>query len=265
MTEPSLAALVRNVITVTLTVFVGAAIAVAEPLQPSSPAEPTHRAHVVASGESLSEIAFTYYNAMSHYRLIQWVNRLPDEHHIVTGDKLIIPSASFFLEPHGFSHFSAPILHRADSKTGELFVGFYICRTVNTLPSSECPLSARSFVVTRLGRNAQNDLVFDRADFLGEPESAGELGSFEFIDLDGDGDVDILGEWSQGSDNVTTHIAYHYREELYVAHEIHSLSLGEFKTRRGPDGALQFIYYPRHEDKELVVSWTRLATGESPP
>ncbi|MDY7093205.1 MAG: hypothetical protein SX243_09560 [Acidobacteriota bacterium] len=244
--------------------LVGPAAAETELIEPPDPTEQSRRVHVVERGESLSEIASAYYGSKDDFRLIQWANRLLDENHITTGEELTIPSASFFLEPHGLKPFSASLFHRLHSKTGELFVGLYTCETADDFPRGECPLSARGFVVTRLGRDGQNDLVFDRASFLAAPEAAGELGEFEFIDLDGDGDVDILGEWSQGSANVTTHVAYHYQQGSYTAHGIHSISLGSFETRRGPDGAVEFVYYPRLEDEALVVPWNRGSATEAP-
>lgn len=257
-------ALLRSLSMTMLAMLVAFAFLAGESATAPELAELPHRVHVVAPGESLSEIASAYYGSADNARLIQWANRLPDENRIVPSDELVIPSSAFFLETHGLRPLSEQLFHRPHPKTGEVFVGIYTCGAAEVSSGSECPLSARGFVVVRLGRDGRNERVFDRGSFREAPEAAGELGEFEFIDLDGDGDVDILGEWSQGSANVTTHVAYHYQKDSYTAHQIQSLSLGSFETRRGADGVLEFVYYPRYVGEAVVVPWEQGAETEAP-
>ena len=223
------------------------------------------RVHRVEAGETLSEIAQDALgSAEKGSRLLQILNGLDDPSRLAVGQTLRIPThPASLLEPWGvaadacvdFSSSGFELREKPDP--GRLLVG------ISCYPDE--PGFATRHRVVKIGADSR-ELIFDSATAApGDSDLQGWVDVLEvwwFLDLDGDGGADLLGEMSQGSVNNTTQVVFHQREDGYRPCLLfESVSLGDVTERRDAEGAIVFEVRGRDATDDRDLAWSELRRG----
>ncbi len=224
-----------------------------------------HLTHTVKKGEALSTIAEKYYySTYSSVEMIKTVNGVSDKNKIFIDQKLIIPTSNHFLEKNGFKDVlnNTRLIAKRHKRTKDLFLGIYFCTEEHPEYKESC-LNITKFIVIQFTESGKQKNIFD---FSYLNEKYWPYASWQFVDLDGDGGVGVLGEWMQGSDNYTMHIAMHFNGEKYLECEVAGeIALGRFDLERDKTGATLFEYQHRSYTDDLylhqestVVKWSEI-------
>lgn len=212
--------------------------------------------HSVKDGDTLSEIATAYYGYKDMYMLIQTVNGIPDENRIAVGQKLVIPTSSnFFLRKFKIRDLmKKPVFYvYKNSNTSQVYVGTHI-----KTKAGEGNFRDNRFLLVSISEKPY-EIVFDSHAFeqtYKNDDYLKLLDDWKIIDLDGDGDIDILAESIQGSDCYLTHYCFHLTDGKYVPYVVvKDVSIGEEYRYRDKKKLLVFRYQERYSEKQFIVKW----------
>ena len=221
--------------------------------------------HIIKEGDTLSQISQNYYySAYKVLEIIKIVNGIKNSDSINIGQKIIIPKANYFLKELGIKDAlnSTNFIFKKHESSGDLFLGIFVCLEEDENNKNSCS-DRNKFLVIRLSSDGKYQEAYD---FSYLNDKFWPYASWEFVDLDGDGGIDLLGEWSQGSDNYTMHIAMHLQEKSFYECEVAGeIALGDFHLKTSKNGSAIFEYDPRgypnkevNSQEKIVVKWDEI-------
>ena len=202
---------------------------------------------LVQRGDTLSQIAERHSLPTV---VLQNINRIQNPDIIQSGSKLLIPDLEWLVEPFAKCGEKPTPGNTRIGHLGKtnLIIGLDILTTN----------MAGQFLAIGLDETNRT-LVFDSEQYsVNVPDQSGD-NNWSFIDLDGDGDSDILCEHMEGSARNLTLYAFHFDGQKYHPYLLaDDISIGFIEPRKKKNGSAAINIYERDTGRLTAVDWEQI-------
>jgi hypothetical protein len=207
---------------------------------------------LVQPGDTLSQIAERHNLPIV---VLQNLNHIQNPDAIQSDANLLIPSLEWLVEPF--------LKDGEKVASGNTRIG-YLEKT-NLLIGLDVfvpDAGAGRFLAVRLDETNRT-LAFDSAKYSGVCSDGGN--EWSFIDLDGDGDSDILSEHTEGSGIFLTLCAFHFDGHKYHKYLVaDDIAIGFIEPRKKKNGSMVINIYERHMGRSTAVDWEQIKKTKAP-
>jgi hypothetical protein len=220
-----------------------------------------HYHYTVEDGDTLSELSAVHLGSSRLVRILQLLNHLQDADTIYSGMSLYIPQSPYclvapFVQPgvseSDMGSWKDLWMGTGDFETPEVTASIVSGNRL-AVPVWNVGQGDRQFLLIELDGTEPPKLIFRSTDYRYDYGAYGLSSDSEwawrFVDLDNDGETDMLAEHTEGTDLYATIYAFHwvdghYQQYLYVD----GIPLGWISAHRSPTGTLILDIHVRCED-----------------
>jgi hypothetical protein len=202
---------------------------------------------LVQPGDNLSQIAERHGLPTV---VLQNLNHIQNHDVIQSGSKLLVPNLEWLVEPF--------VKDGEKPTPGNTRIG-HLGKT-NLLIGLDIPTTNMAGRFLAIGLDETNrTLVFDSEKYsVNVPVQRGG-NEWSFIDLDGDGDSDILCEHEEGSALFLTLTAFHFDGQKYHEYLLaDDISIGFIVPRKKKNGSAVINIYERETGRLTAVDWEQV-------
>jgi|ERR1035437_928092 LysM repeat protein len=200
---------------------------------------------LVQPGDTLSQIAERH--SLSTM-VLQNLNHIQNPNAIQSGRKLLIPNVEWLVEPF--------LKNGEKTASGNTRIG-YLSKTNLLIGLDVWTTNSARFLAIRL-EETNRMLFFDSGKLsYDKPNQSGS--SWSFIDLDGDGDSDILCDHEEGSARILTLYAFHFDGQKYHQYLLaDEIAIGFIEPRKKKNRSAVINIYERYTGRLTTVDWEQI-------